>query len=76
MDDPFASASEIHDSSSEEVLSAIDGEVYYNIVNKVIYDGFSSDSTNTVITRINSARLVAQQASKKRKRTERVLSLH
>lgn len=59
MYDPFASASEINDSSSEEALSAIDAEVGINIVNKVIYDGFTSDSTNTVISRINSARSVA-----------------
>ena len=76
MDDPFASASEINDSSSEEVLSALDEEVFQNIFNKVIYEGFTSDSTNTVISRINSAHSLTQQASKKRKRSERVVSMH
>ena len=76
MDDPIASASEINDSSSEEVLSALDGEVCQNILKMVINDGFTSDSTNTVMSRINSAHSLAQQASKKRKRSERVVSMH
>lgn len=46
--DPFASSNELDESSEEEAISALDGNICAAILDDVIGHGFSSDSTHTL----------------------------